>query len=203
MKKQVVFIHGGATFDTYENYIKYLKNEEFDLEEKKEKVWKDSLEKKLGDGYKVSILTMPCKHNAKYNEWEIWIKKVIPYIKDGVVFIGHSLGGIFLAKYLAENVFPKKILATYLIASPYDDEGSEHSLGDFILPNDLAKLEKQGGKIFIYHSEDDQIVPFVDVKKYKKALPCAEIVILKDKGHFMQEEFPELIKSIKNLVAYK
>ncbi len=197
MKKQIVFIHGGETFDSYESYLDFLRRCEFDPEKIKRKRWKDSLEERLEGNFKVIAPMMPCKFNAKYKEWKIWFDKLIPFLKDGVVMIGHSLGGIFLAKYLSENDFPKKISATYIIAAPYDTENSEYSLADFVLPKSLEKFQRQGGKIFIYHSKDDPIVPFSDSEKYLKSIPEAKRIIFTDKGHFMMEEFPELIESLK------
>ena len=60
------------------------------------------------------------------------------------------------------------------------------------------RVNQQGGNIYIYHSEDDFVVPFADLDKYAKDLPNAKKVIFKDRGHFLQEEFPELIESIKS-----
>jgi len=199
MKKQVIFIHGGEVFDTYDDFIEALKSWTFDPEKEKKKRWKDSLEERFGDGFIVYAPIMPNKYNAKYKEWKIWFEKIFPYLEDEVVIIGHSLGGIFVSKYLSENTFPKKISATYLVAAPYDDKDSEYSLADFVLGDSLKKIEEQCEKIFIYYSEDDPIVPFVDFEKYSKALPNATPVVFKDKNHFMQEEFPELISSIKEL----
>jgi len=201
MKKQVLLIHGGESYESYEMYLEDLRNAKFDLEEEKgrDKRWRFSLEKDLGSDFEVIRPTMPNKQNVKYKEWKIWFEKILPYLEDNIVLIGHSLGGIFLVKYLSENDFPKKIRATYLIAPPYDEKDADYSLADFVLPKSLEKFENQGGQIYFYHSQDDPIVPFVDVDKYAKALPKAEKVIFKEKGHFMQEEFPELVDSIKQL----
>jgi uncharacterized protein len=196
MKKQIIIIHGGETFDTYDDYIEFLKNAEYNPDKRKK--WKDSLAEDLGDDFSVIQPQMPCQWNAKYKEWKIWFEKVIPYIEDDVVIIGGSLGGIFIAKYLSENEFPKKILATYLLAAPYDSN-DDYSLADFVLPESLSMFEKQGGKIYLYQSKDDTIVPFANVEKYAKALPTAEKVIFEDKWHFIDEEFPELVESIKKL----
>ncbi len=199
MKKQIIFIHGGEVFDTYDNYIEALKGWTFDLKKDKKKRWKNSLEERLGDGFDIIAPVMPNKNNAKYREWKIWFEKIFPYLEDEVVIIGHSLGGIFISKYLSENIFPKKILATYLISAPYNDKDLKYPITDFVLQDSLKKIEEQSGIIFIYHSEDDPVVPFVDLKKYYKALPNATPVVFKDRNHFAQEEFPELIKSIKEL----
>jgi predicted alpha/beta hydrolase family esterase len=75
----------------------------------------------------------------------------------------------------------------------------EESLGDFVLPKSLDKLNKQGGKIFIYQSKDDKVVPYSHLEKYKKALPNAIIREFKKRGHFDQSKFPELIKDVKGL----
>lgn len=199
MKKQVLFINGGEAFDTYDAYINYLKNSEFDPKKEKEKKWRNSLEERLGSDFEVIMPTMPNRSNAKYKEWKIWLEKTFPYLKDNIVLVGHSLGGIFLAKYLSENDFPKKILATYLIAPPYNDRDVNSSLADFVLPATLEGFARQGGQIYIYHSEDDSMVPLADIEKYVKALPKAKRVIFKEKGHFIQEEFPEIIDSIQRL----
>lgn len=142
---------------------------------------------------------MPNKQNAKYAEWKVWFETMVSCLESEVIFIGHSLGAIFLPKYLSENKFPKTIRATFLVAAPYDDKDVEYSLADFNLTNNLADFQKQGGKIFMYHSEDDPVVPFADFQKYQSLLKGATFRIFKNRGHFDQEEFPELVKDIKEL----
>ena len=101
MPQQIIVIHGGHSFKNYKTYLSYLKNKQIDFERyKSNKVgWKKSLIKDLGRGYEVILPDMPNKANAKYLEWKIWFKKFIPHLKSKVILIGHSLGGIFLAKY--------------------------------------------------------------------------------------------------------
>lgn len=199
MKKQIILVHGGSTFNTYKDYLLFFKNLKVDLDRYRKTKWSDSMQKELGGRFDVLLPKMPNPTNAKYNEWEILFKKIAPLLKNNVILIGHSLGAIFLAKYLSENKFPKKILATLLISAPHDDNGMEDSLGDFSLPKSLSKLNKQGGKIFLYQSKDDLIVPYSHLEKYKKALPNAIIREFKNRGHFNQPKFPELIKDIKKL----
>jgi len=199
MKKQVILIHGGSTFDTYKDYLAFLNNLKIDLNRYKRTKWSDSLRQELGNKFDVLLPKMPNPMNAKYDEWKILFKKISFLLDNNVILIGHSLGAIFLVKYLSENKFPKKILATLLVSPPYDDEGLEDSLGDFVLSKNLDKLNKQGGKIFIYQSKDDLVVPYSHLKKYKKALPSVIIREFKKRGHFDQLKFNELIKDIKGL----
>src|SRR3989344_3659970 len=105
MKTQIVVIHGGDTFDTYEQYLSFLKNYKIDFERFREnkKDWKATLAEKLGENYEVISHSMPNKRNAKYIEWKIWFEKFIPFLNPEVILVGHSLGGAFLAKYFSEN----------------------------------------------------------------------------------------------------
>ncbi len=201
MKKQVLVIHGGETFKTYEGYLSFLRSWKIDLEDilNPRRDWKDSLSDDLGKEFEVIAPKMPNKLNAKYLEWKIWFEKFIPHLAPEIILIGHSLGGIFLAKYLSENEFPKKILATFLISAPHDDTDSEYSLADFQLPENLDLLSTQSGKIFLYHSQDDLVVPFSDFQKFQKSLSGATGKVFSDRGHFNQEKFPELVAAIKSI----
>src|SRR3989338_9955150 len=110
MNQQIVIISGGTTFDTYRDYISYLKNKEISLEKlRPRRDWKDTLADKLGDNFDILFQKMPNVTNARYEEWKIWFERIIPFINDGVIFIVHSLGGVFLAKYLSKNDISKKI----------------------------------------------------------------------------------------------
>ncbi len=198
-KQQVILIHGGDTFDSREEYLKFLKEFDMDFAYLERKGWKDNFEEKLGKSFEVIAPKMPNKWNAKYEEWKIWFEKLIPFFEETLVFVGHSLGGIFLVKYFSENKITKKIAAIFLVAAPYEGRDSEYSLADFVLPNDFGLLVEQVDEIFIYHSKDDPVVPFADFEKYKKALPGAHAFVFENRGHFNQETFPELIKAIQKL----
>lgn len=199
MKKQIIAIHGGETFETYKQYISFLENIEIDFERMMSEGWKDNMEKDLGKGFEVVLPRMPNAYNAKYLEWKIWFEKMIPFFENKVVLIGHSLGGIFLVKYLSENKFPKKILAIFLVAAPYNDKNLDYSLADFKLKKDLSLLQNQSEKLFIYQSRDDAVVPFADFEKYKKALPDANFREFNNKEHFSQKNFPEIVWEIRKI----
>ncbi len=201
MKKQVVVIHGGKTYRTYKEYISSLEKYKIDFEKIKNEGWKDILEEKLGKGFEVIYPEMPNPSNAKYLEWKIWFEKIIPFLESKVVLVGHSLGGIFLVKYLSENKFPKKILAAFFIAAPYDDKDADYSLADFKLKKDISRLQAQAEKLFIWQSVDDDVVSFTDFEKYKKVLPEAIYRAFRNKGHFTQNNFPEIVQEIKKIFS--
>lgn len=200
MKKQIVVIGGGNTFKNYKEFISSLKNTKFEFNKPGVKRWKETLSEKLGNKFEVLNIRMPNTANAKYKEWKIVFDKVPPFLKNKIIFVGHSLGGIFLAKYLSQDYFPKKISGLFLVAAPFERKNAKYNLANFKLPRKLSNLEKQCKNIFLYHSKDDNIIPFTDLGKYKKVLPNAKAAIFTNRGHFIdQTSFPELIKDIKIL----
>jgi predicted alpha/beta hydrolase family esterase len=196
--QQVVVIHGGDAFEKYEDYLQSLREKTITLERLRQKDWKSNLQKDLGENYDVLAPRLPNAQNARYGEWKIIFDKIMPLLSDNVILIGHSLGGLFLAKYLSENQLSKKIKATILIAAPFSTREHE-PIGDFMIERSLARLEMTGGKLLLYHSQDDVVVPFANVEKYHASLPEAELRVFEDRGHFNQESFPELVEEIKSL----
>lgn len=197
---QVVVIHGGDTFDSYEKYLQFLKDYQVGSLDYFTRVsWKRNLPERLGGEFQVIAPRMPNINNCKYLEWKIWFEKLVPFLSDGVIFVGHSMGGIFLAKYLSEEHFPRVIKATFLVTAPFDVCTDGSGLADFILPEDLGRFEKQGGTIYVYHSTDDPAVPFSNAEQYLQRLPKAELVVFSDRGHFTGPELPELVEAINNL----
>lgn len=202
MKQQVLIIGGGSSYKNYNCYINGLRKREIILEKlKTNSRWKDSIGEKLGNDYEVFVPEMPNKLNARYFEWKIFFEKIIPLLNDKLILVGHSLGGIFLAKYLTENDISKKILGLVLISAPFDKEGKGgETLSDFKLNLLTFNLDNYK-QIILVHSQDDKVVDFNEVKKYLKQIPKAELVAFKNMGHFNQKTFPELIKIIRKLAA--
>ena len=200
MKQQVFIIGGGSAFDTHEAYIESLKKREVSLEKLSFKDWKGNLPTNLGDSFEVYFLQMPNRFNARYLEWKIWFEKYVPYMQDNCIFVGHSLGGVFFAKYLSEEILQKKVRATFLVAAPYNT-ATNHPYVDFNINKPLTSFESQGGQIFLYQSRDDQSVPFSNLADYVRELPNATVRIFDNRGHFNDEQFPEIVEDIKYLTA--
>jgi hypothetical protein len=196
MQKQIVILGGGDTFETYESFLENLKNSPFHIERctTNKRDWKPWLRTELGEAYEVIIPGMPNSANAQYHEWRIVFEKIIPFLHDGVLLVGHSLGGSFLVKYLSENVFPKKIRGVFLIAACSDKDAFGYSLASFALPK---KMKLRTKKVYLYQSKDDPVVPFAAMEYFKKAFPKARMRIFEDRKHINTEDFPELLADIK------
>ena len=206
-KQQVFYIHGGDSISDYSKFLKYLESIDItDLPwaEESPKRWNRKLREDLGEQFEVFAPLMPNKLNAQYKEWKIWFEKHFEYIRDDVVLVGYSLGGLFLAKYLVENNVPFTVQSLFLVAAVYgdgsliDEDGDDG--GDFLYDTSLVPaIANKVGSITLFHSKDDFVVPYEHALKYKEALPEAELVTFEDKNHFLVEELPELVERIKGL----
>ena len=198
-KTQIFLIQGGNTFRKYKDYLRYLKTRKIVLKRIR---WHGGyLDKSLGKSFEIIRPRMPLQDYAKYKEWKICFETYIPYLRNNVILIGMSLGGIFLAKYLSENKFPKKILSVYLICPPFDNDllDDEELVGGFKLKSNLSLLEKSSKNLYLLFSKDDEIIPISHAEKYKKKLSNTKVVIYRSKnGHFKIAKFPEIIRMIKS-----
>lgn len=201
MKKQVVFVGGGDSYSNYEDYISALKTCPLrNVLGEKSMRWTDTLREKLGEEYELYMVPMPNTDNAKYEEWKIWFEKYFEYLHDGAIFVGWSLGGMFLSKYLIESTTPFSVDRLFLLAAPcgeYDD-GEGNDCGTFQFnPNSLDVIAQKVPQIYVLHSKDDFVVPYGHALKYTEALPGAELVTFEDTNHFLVEDLPELIEMIQ------
>lgn len=198
MRRQVVVIHGGSPFDNYEDFLKSLSEKSVDLDYLKKTTWRKNLGASLGSDFDVIQLEMPNKMFAQYDVWKIWFEKYLPLFDKEVIFVGHSLGAVFLAKYLSENKIENTVIGLYLVAAPCTG-ATDESLGEFaVTPNKVITLHEKVPNTHFYHSTDDKVVPISELEMYRKLLPKAHFHIYADKEHFSIEEFPELIEDIKN-----
>ncbi len=195
--KQIWLIHGGHSFNSYQRYLEDLKNSKINYDRIKlpNKKWRDWLVNQLPEADVLSP-SMPNSGNANFDEWKIYFEKLIPFFSEDTRLVGHSLGAMFLAKYLNDHPLPQKVQQIILISGAYDDETSE-DCGSFKVTS-AKNLPKSSDEIHLFHSEDDPLVPFAELAKFQKDLPNATSHILKDRGHFLDPEFPEILEILKN-----
>lgn len=148
---------------------------------------------------------MPNKNMATYKAWKIRFEKIFPYLNDeDLVIVGHSLWAMFLIKYLWENIFPlpggKKIKQLHLMSPVFDEsdmsEEEKYSWDFAYSPEIIPNIEDQVEEILLYHSTDDELVPYSHTEKIKAYLPKAKLITFHDRGHFLQPEIPEVIENI-------
>ena len=193
--RQVLIIHGGNSFSSYDAYRGYLSQKTLNYDKLTHPIrWKE----RLGDnlpGYDIIYPSMPNSENAVYEEWKIYFEKLLAFLEDDVQIIGHSLGAMFLAKYLNGHPLKAPVKRLLLVAGGYDDE-SEEDLGSFKVES-VKNLPRSAAEIHLFHSKDDPVVPFSELAKYQADIPTAISHVYDGRGHFIGTEFPEILEVMK------
>ncbi len=190
--KQIWLIHGGHSFNSMKRYLEDLKSLELDYDRFKlpDRKWRDWLVEQMPEA-DILLPNMPNGHNAQFDEWRIYFEKLIPFFSDDVSLVGHSLGAMFLSKYLNDHPLPSKVKQIILISPAYDDETIE-DCGSFRTIS-AKNLTKSSDNIHLFHSQDDPAVPFSELAKFQADLPNAKSHIFTDRGHFLDPEFREML----------
>ncbi|GLQ99286.1 alpha/beta fold hydrolase [Dyella mobilis] len=130
------------------------------------------LKKELGPGYSVRYPRMPDEADPHYPPWRDALRNEVADLQDGVLLIGHSIGGAILIHTLADQLPRRKLGGVFLIATPFigdggwpsDEISSKSNLADH-LPADVP--------FFLYHGTHDEVVPFEHLRLYESAMPHA------------------------------
>lgn len=181
MNKHVLFIQGGGGEEDYAADTKLVA----------------SLQEVLGEAYVVHYPLLPNESVPDFGRKK-QIGKEISLIKGEIILVGHSLGASMLLKYLSEIQIRKKIAGIFLISTPFwsGNEDWKHGLK---LKEDFADKIHKSIPIFLYHSKDDEEVPFDHLELYAQHLPQATVRKITDGGHQLNNNLSNVAKDIKSL----
>ncbi len=197
-KPQIVFIHGGDSFDSDLGFYDFLKSLTYEPCPVEQKKWRDGIKEALVETHESVMPRMPNAMNADYQAWSIWFEKLIPYLRDGVILVGHSLGSGFLLRYLSNNKLPMKVSQLHLVAGVIDDKDCP-GVGDFGIDiTTWSGFSTAIDAVHIWHSSDDDCVPIHHATRLAEKYSKATTHYFIDRGHFLRPEFPELLAVIKN-----
>lgn len=163
--------------------------------------WQSGLQTALGSGYEVMRPQMPNPENPRYEAWKARVEALLAERDRELILVGHSLGGAVLLKVLAENDLGGNIAGLFSVSTPcFGCEDKDWDVPEFALGNDLRKLERIP-RIFLYHSRDDEVVPFAHLAAYERRLPRATLRAVDNRGHyFNSRDFPEIVDDIRRSV---
>ena len=203
MKNQVLYIHGGESYKSSDDFYERLLSKEVrDLPSNKHfSKWTKKFAENLGSDYELFMPQMPNAENAKYREWKIWFERHFQYLNNGVILVGCSLGGMFLLKYFGESKTPFTVKALFILAAATSELGFDvEDCGDFVPEVSLlGEIGNKVGSVKILHSKDDFLVPYAHALVLQKAISLSELITFEDKNHFIIEEFLELVEEIRGV----
>ena len=180
MKKHVLFIHGAGEGAFEEDGVLVA-----------------SLQDALGFAYDVLYPNMPEEDSATYADWTAPIERALATLDDAVILVGHSVGGSVLVKYLSEQQLDKPISSVFLLATPYWGADEFWNWDEARLPEDVAAKLAIIPRIFLYHSRDDEVVPFAHLALYAAKLPQATIREFDGRGHQFGNDLADVAEEIR------
>ncbi len=155
-----------------------------------------SLREALGSEFEVVYPRMPETFDATYEDWTDLIARALTGLEGPVTFVGHSVGGSVLLKYLAESPLPVATGA-HILAAPFWGADDFWAWEPARLPADASdKLAYLPG-IFLYHSRDDEVVPFTHLELYRALLPEARYRVLDGRGHQFGHDLSEVAGDVR------
>lgn len=182
--KQVLFIQGAAK-GAY----------------KIDKILADNLQQNLGVDYTVRYPKMSDEDNAPYKLWKLQIEKEISSMSGPIILVGHSVGASHLAKCLTEIKVKKTIIGIFLLEAPFWGGDGWHYEGykELELPRDTATKFPKQAHIFLYHTRDDDIIPFAHLAIYAKLMPHATVREIPKGGHQLNSNLSIVAVDIKSI----
>jgi predicted alpha/beta hydrolase family esterase len=132
-----------------------------------------SLRRELGDGIPVLLPAMPDEDDPDEATWGPAIGQALEAAAEPVALVGQSIGGYLLVHRLAAQPPQRHVQSIHLIAAPFPGGDADWTFPGFGLPEGFAA--RLSAPVFLYASEDDDIVPFADRDLYAAAIPGAKV----------------------------
>jgi uncharacterized protein len=181
MTKQVLFIHGAGR-GAHDADTKLA----------------NSLQSALGPDYTVINPPMPHEGAPEYATWRAQISKELAALQGTVILVGHSLGGAVLLKYLSEEQLEHPIAGLFMVAAPYWG-APDWEVDEYVLHEDFAAYLPSGLPLFLYHGQDDEIVPVEHLAMYAAKLPQATVRKVARRSHQFNDDLSEVAADLKTL----
>lgn len=115
------------------------------------------------------------------------------------ILLGHSLGGLMLLQYLEAAEMDAPPRAAILVASPWH-VGNPALRHLFIADFDAEVLMWKAREFFVIHSKEDALVSVDHGHKWAAVLKATFIETAGD-GHYMDAQYPILLKTIEEIAA--
>ncbi len=152
----------------------------------------------LGPAYPLRYPGFSGLEHLAYDSWRGELAAELAAGGHPDLVVAHSLGGAAVLKFLSQEGIDLPLAGLFLIATPYKCKDGEWGSDDFALDLDFASTLPRIGAVFLYHSEDDEWVPFAHLAQWAKRLPGSTVRPFTDRGHaFSAAGFPELVDDIR------
>lgn len=172
------FIIHGSYGNPYKNWIPWLK--------------KHLSKKKLN----CIVPSFPTPYKQDYESWNKILKAYfeIGYITENTTFITHSLGGIFIVKFLLENKIKVKKLITIASFNNLEFKDDMNLYKSFYLSENLSDIKSYAIERISFYSNTDPYVTQSEAEKFADSI-LSEKILLNEQDTLMRKV---AIQNLKN-----
>ena len=152
----------------------------------------------------VVVPQMPDTMNPTQAAWVEHLASLVGITTEETYFVGHSLGGITILRYIESLNEGTKVGGILLTASFPESIGYKELESFFQTPLDYEKISRITNRIISIQSDNDPFVPTIMGELLRDNL-SAKLIIIKDGGHFNTSsgylEFPEVLSEIESMIG--
>lgn len=147
------------------------------------------------------VPSFPTPYKQDYESWSKILKAYseIGYITEDTTFITHSLGGIFIVKFLLENKIKVKKIITIAGFNNLKFEDDMNLYKSFYFDEDLSDIKSYSLERISFYSDNDPYVPQSNAEEFADII-LSEKILVNEAGHFNEKygytEFTELLKYV-------
>eukprot|EP00467_Chlorarachnion_reptans_P009896 CAMPEP_0114514886 /NCGR_PEP_ID=MMETSP0109-20121206/16409_1 /TAXON_ID=29199 /ORGANISM="Chlorarachnion reptans, Strain CCCM449" /LENGTH=235 /DNA_ID=CAMNT_0001694989 /DNA_START=151 /DNA_END=858 /DNA_ORIENTATION=+ len=158
------------------------------------KVWYGNLATSVRTDVELAM-DFPNPYDSMTKRWErIWIDSIRSYEPDSnTVLVGHGSGAEAVLRFLEDH----KVLGAILVATPGDEYYAGERHGRLYR---WESIKSNSGFIVQFHSENDPMGKLEEAKNVAEN-SGSELFLLRDRGSFLQAQFPELVEIVKAKLA--
>lgn len=183
---KTVFIFHGTGGNPQGNWFPWLKKE---LEQKK---------------LHIIVPKFPTPEGQSLEAWLKVLSQYKEFINEETIFIGHSLGGMFLLKVLER--LEKPVSAAFFVSAPIGVKPIKYYDSDYAFTHfkfDWASIINKAGRFTVYHSDNDPYVSLGNGEELAKKLGVA-LTFIPKAGHLNAEsgwvKFDKLYQDIDEML---
>ena len=157
-------------------------------------------------GYEVITPEMPDPDNPKITPWVNKLKEIVGKLENSDILIGHSIGCQTILRFF-ETLENGKSVGEVIFVAPWIKLANLSSKEEWEIakpwietPMDLNTVKTKANFFVSLFSDNDPWVPLEENVKIFREKLNPKIVILKNKGHFSEDEgikeLPEILEYI-------
>jgi uncharacterized protein len=140
---------------------------------------------------------MPDEDDPNFELWRRDIENELALLREDIIVVGHSVGAYILLRFLVEQHVEHSLAGIFLIAMPFIG-GKGWQLEGALEKSFATKLPRHT-PIFLYHCQDDTVIPFEHLRLYEQEIPQATVRIINEGGHQLNNDLSKVAEDIKSI----